>query len=340
MTLDATHAPDRTGAPPPSSAKPPAPRGRFRSFVSRHPLLTALYAVLSFIGLLILAIIIFLWLANWNMLRGPIGRFASAQTHRHIELDGDLKVHLLTWTPTVTIGGVKIGNPQWAGPGDTADVENIIVSVKLLPLLGFHVVMPLLEFDKPVVNLYRDASGRQNWDVDTGKPKPNAKPFKLPPIEQFVVNDGRLKYIDREAQDEHHRGDRLQRARPGSAGARLQPARRRVAQQPALPPQGGGRPADPCAAQPALPPSRATSRRRTPTSPPSAIWPRPFDMNDVVSDVHMSGRDLANLYYVTGLALPNTPPLRHQGRALAQGPRVRLRQGRGPGGRQRPWKAP
>ena len=47
---------------------------------------------------------------------------------------------------------------------------------------------------------------------------------------------------------------------------------------------------------------------------------KPFDMNNVVSDVHMSGRDLADLYYLTGLALPNTPNydikgvLTHKGR--------------------------
>jgi uncharacterized protein involved in outer membrane biogenesis len=319
VTIDAAHAPGNTGAPQPSSSKSPPPRGGVRSFVSRHPVLTALYAVLSFIGLLILAIIIFLWLANWNMLRGPIGRYASAQTHRHIELDGDLKVHLLTWTPTVTIGGVKIGNPQWAGPGDTADVENIIVSVKLLPLLGFHVVMPLLQFDKPVVNLYRDASGRQNWDVDTGKPKPNAKPFKLPPIEQFVVNDGHLKYVDIKRKmsltgviDSNERAQGPQAhafSLQGEGSLNRKPFHLKVA----------GGPLIHVRLDQPYPFTGDVTAGDTHITAVGHLA-KPFNMNEVVSDVHMSGRDLADLYYLTGLALPNTPAydikgvLSHKGR--------------------------
>jgi uncharacterized protein involved in outer membrane biogenesis len=320
VTIDATHAPDSTGAPPPRSPKSGGSKlAQLRTFPRRHPVLTGLYAFLSFIGLLIIAIIIFLWLANWNMLRGPIGRYASAQTHRHIELDGDLKVHLLTWTPTVTIGGVKIGNPQWAGPGDTADVENISVSVRLLPLLTAHVVMPLLQFDKPVVNLYRDATGRQNWDVDTGKPKPNTKPFKLPPIERFVINDGHLKYVDvkrkmtlagvidsneRAAGPQAHAFSLL-----GEGSLNNKPFHLKVA----------GGPLIHVRLDQPYPFTGDVTAADTHITVVGHLA-KPFDTNGVVSDVHMSGRDLADLYYLTGLALPNTPNydikgvLSHKGR--------------------------
>jgi uncharacterized protein involved in outer membrane biogenesis len=33
-----------------------------------------------------------------------------------------------------------------------------------------------------------------------------------------------------------------------------------------------------------------------------------FDLGSITSNIHLSGKDLADFYYLTGLALPNTPP--------------------------------
>lgn len=317
MTVDATHAPESTSPPPPRSPKHKAEDRR--SFPRRHPVLTGLYAFLGFIGLIILAIIIFLWLANWNMLRGPIGRFASAQTHRHIELDGDLKVHLLTWTPTVTVNGLKIGGPTWRNQVDTADVDRLIVSVRFWPLLTGHVVMPLVELDKPIVDLFSDATGRQSWAIDTGPKKPNTKPFKLPPIERFVINAGHLKYVD----EKRHMSlagviDSNENATGANAHAfallgqgllNKKDFHLRVTGGPLLHVQLDK-------PYPFTGDITAADTHIT----VSGHLAKPFDMNDVVSDVHLSGRDLFDLYYLTGLALPNTPNydirgvLTHKGR--------------------------
>ena len=48
-----------------------------------------------------LLLIIFLLLFQWDWLRGPIAHFASKKIHRDVRIDGHLRVHLLTWTPTV-----------------------------------------------------------------------------------------------------------------------------------------------------------------------------------------------------------------------------------------------
>jgi uncharacterized protein involved in outer membrane biogenesis len=309
VTIDATPAPEITGDQPPRFTKSPkSPKAmsgkHWRAFPHRHPVLTGLYAFLSLIGLIVLALIVFLWLANWNMLRGPIGRYASAQTHRHIELDGDLKVHLLTWTPTVTIGGLKVGNPAWAGPGDTADVEKIIVSFRLASLLTGHVVMPLLEFDKPVLNLYRDQSGRQNWDL--GPSKPNAKPFRLPPIQRFVVDDGHLKYVDLKRRmsisgviDSNERASGAQAhafSLVGQGSMNKKPFQLKLAGGPLLHVQLD---------KPYPFTGEVTAADTHVTA--SGHLAKPFDMTDFTTDLHVTGRDLADLYYLTGLALPNTP---------------------------------
>ena len=52
---------------------------------------------------LIAAIVLFLLLFDWNMLRGPIGRWASARYDREIQLNGDLDVKLFSWTPSARV---------------------------------------------------------------------------------------------------------------------------------------------------------------------------------------------------------------------------------------------
>ena len=146
-------------------------------------------------GIVALAVIVFLALFQWNWLRGPIGRYASAQTGRLVRLDGDLKVHLLTLTPRIEIGGLRIGNPAWAPQTLMAQVDTVVIEVKLLPLLLGQVRLPLVSIEHPQVALFRDAQGRANWDFSNGKPG-GGKPLKLPPIQTFVIDQGRLQAAD------------------------------------------------------------------------------------------------------------------------------------------------
>ena len=72
---------------------------------------------------------IFAALFDWNLLRGPIGRWASAKYDRQIALTGDMDVKLLSWTPTVVVRGLKVGGPDWARDRDTADVDEVRASL-------------------------------------------------------------------------------------------------------------------------------------------------------------------------------------------------------------------
>ncbi|MDB5440610.1 MAG: AsmA family protein, partial [Caulobacteraceae bacterium] len=42
---------------------------------------------------LLAVIILILVLFDWNWLRGPLSRFASARLHRPVAIEGNLKVH-------------------------------------------------------------------------------------------------------------------------------------------------------------------------------------------------------------------------------------------------------
>ena len=139
------------------------------------------YWIGGVLGGLILLLVIFLWLFQWDWLRGPISKFASAKIHREVRIDGHLKVHLLTLTPTVTVEGLKIGQPAW-GPKDRrlAEIESIKGSVKLLPLFALRTEVPLLDIEKPNLVLRTDAQGRSTWDFsDPNAPRASLSSCRL-----------------------------------------------------------------------------------------------------------------------------------------------------------------
>lgn len=141
--------------------------------------------------LLILAVAVFLLLFDWNWLRGPIGRWASAKYDREIALQGDLDVNLFSWTPSVVVRDLKFGGPEWAREADTANVERIEAKFRLRKLFAGQIEMPLLEVTRPKVVLISTKDGRQSWELEPDKPD-TGEGMKLPLINQLIIEDGRI----------------------------------------------------------------------------------------------------------------------------------------------------
>jgi uncharacterized protein involved in outer membrane biogenesis len=254
------------------------------------------------VGLLVLAIVLFLLLFDWNWLRGPIGRYASARTGRVVRLEGDLKVHLLSWTPAAMIGGLKIGNPAWASAGDTATVDELTVKVKLLPLLTGHVELPLVDLERPRFNLIRDAQDRANWRLD---PKPNDKPAALPPIQDFIIRDGKLSMNDAkrgmvltgtinadETLGSGHQGFEL----VGQGTLNKEPFQLKA----------GGGPLIHVEQDKPYPFNLDVRAGKTHIRADGQLA-RPFNLGVLSGQVAIEGPNLANLYVLSGIAFPATP---------------------------------
>lgn len=265
-------------------------------------------------GLIALLILILLFM-DWNWLRGPISRFASARLHREVAIDGDLKVHPWSWTPSATVERLRIGNPAWAGKGQMTQVAKVSTSIKLLPLLIGQVELPFLQIDRARVDLVRDKAGRANWDFSDGRKA--AKPFKLPPIHRFVINDGQLHYADarraltfdgtinaREKLGDRSRGFEL----TGKGALNRQPFLMRVTGGPLLNIERDK----------PYPFDADISAGATHVTARGAI-PKPFDLSQFQMDANARGPDLADLYGLTGVTLPNTPPYRLSGRLSRDG---------------------
>lgn len=260
--------------------------------------------------LLVLAAVLFLILFDWNMLRGPIGRWASAEYDREIALRGDLDVNLFSWTPSVVVRDLKFGGPQWARDKDTVTVQRIDASVRLRKLLAGQVEMPLLAFTRPEVTLIATEDGRRSWDLNPDKPD-TGEGMKLPPIQQLVITDGRLSL------DEQRRGITLdatvnarEGAQDGEAGFVLDGHGALNRSPLTLRVEGGPfiniRRDRPYGFEADL--SGAGSRLHARGS-----VTRPFDLGQFQATLSLQGHDLADLYLLTGLTLPNTPVYRLSG---------------------------
>ena len=262
------------------------------------------------VGALILALVIFLALFNWDWFRPPLAKMLSARLHRPVRIVGHLKVHLLTWTPSVMLGGLQIGEPAWAPKKDLADFQTITVKVKLLPLLTGQVILPLVELDHPQIAMFQDKNGRSNWDFSNGA-KPG-KPAKLPAIQNFVINNGDLAITSLQrklsfngtvnAHEQQTGGGREGFHLGGKGSLNGKPFFMNVSGGPLLN-------VKPNVAYPFDADVRAGETEVT----AKGQVPHPFNLGQIYADVSLSGRDLADLYYLTGITLPNSPNYRIAG---------------------------
>ncbi len=276
----------------------------------RERLVTVGRLIGGILGALVLLLVIFLALFNWDWLRGPIGRMASKQMHREVHIDGHLRVHLLTWTPRIRIEKLFIGQPDWAKTARKqpfGTVDSVTVDVKLMPLFAGRIDVPLLDIEHPNLALYEDAHSRANWDFSDPNQKKSGKPFKMPPIQRFVITDG---HLDVESVARKMRltatMNSTERLQGGPAETFRLSGKGSINAAPFLLDLKGGplinirrdRP------YPYDLDVRAADTHMTAHGQIS----KPFDFGHVVARASISGNDLNDLYALTKLTLPNSPP--------------------------------
>jgi uncharacterized protein involved in outer membrane biogenesis len=256
-------------------------------------------------ALLVLAVVVFLMVFQWNWLRGPIGSYASAKLDRTVMIHGDLKVHLLTWTPTARAGAVTVAQPSWAGRGQMTTLPRLTLSIDLRQLLHGKVLLPVVDAEGPDLDLRRDGAGRNNWTF--GPPTTKPQPLKLPPIRNFIINHGRLTFDDA-VRRLHFTGSISSNEQVmGQGQGRFNLTGLGVLNRTPFSAVVTGGPlinVDPDR------PYHFTSDIRagaTHVVADGAIF-RPFDLGGFQADLRLNGPDLADLYYLTGVTLPNSPP--------------------------------
>jgi uncharacterized protein involved in outer membrane biogenesis len=254
------------------------------------------------------AILAAVW--DWNWFRGPVAAIASGRMHRQVTINGNLRVHLLSWQPSATAEEVHIANPVWAGKGGFADIDKIALQIRLLALFTGHLDMRLLEFDRPRVALYRDDQGRATWDFSDGT-KPD-QPLRLPPIRKFIIDGGQLDYKDDERKLVFH-GTIEAKEQLGAVNRGFQmDGKGALNAQPFTVVVTGGPLLNIDRNKPY--PFNADIRAGETYVTAEGAVPKPFDLAQFYMNVTSRGPDLSDLYGLTGVPLPNTPPYNLHGR--------------------------
>lgn len=261
------------------------------------------------VGGLVLVLALLLAFMDWNWFKHPIERIASAKSGRTVAIAGDLNVHVWSWTPTIVLNGLTLGNPPWEPNRPMAKIERLEVHLKLLPLLKGDVILPRVALLKPDVYLHQDKSGRANWTFENKAPTnaPASKPTRLPVIRDLLIQDGKLQIADEmrklkvngtiQAHERKSQVDPTPFRVQGKGTINNQPFELKVAGGPLV----------------NLDPDHPYPYDLSITAGDIKVASRgrvlkPFDLGGMEADVALSGKDLAEGYYLTQLALPNTAP--------------------------------
>jgi len=117
----------------------------------------------------IAAILVFaLSVVDWNAMRGPVGRLASARLGLPVDI-GQLDVHLWSLTPEVQLDRLVVGNASRDQPGELARIGHFEMEVELPALLKGDLILSRVLIEKLDLHLHRDAANHANWRTGTGK---------------------------------------------------------------------------------------------------------------------------------------------------------------------------
>ena len=138
---------------------------------------------------LLVAVVLFF---PWDVLRGPVNRYVSDQTGRHFEITRRLDVKP-GWTTRVRLDGVTFANPEWARDPYLLQAESAEFEIRLLPLLLGRLELPSLALQAPQLGLQIEEDGRRTWALG----RDTSDPANVPLIGSLEVDKGELHFVGR-----------------------------------------------------------------------------------------------------------------------------------------------
>jgi AsmA family protein len=278
-----------------------------RSYFRTHKLIAAMGIV---VFVLVVAAAIVIAVLNSNLLRPTIVHLISGKTGRETAIAGDLHTKLLSWTPTVEINAISIKNPPWADKPIMFSADKITVSLRLGRLLRGQIVLPRVALVKPIVSLERDKQGRASWELGShaGTPNGNTKPAKIPTILSLTIEEGSLNVVDQ------IRKLRFEGSLVAAEEASKDSPAFRIRAKGSLNEKPFSLDVDGAPLKDLTPKTAYTFTAKVTAADikldTKVTVEKPFDLSDLNIEFVVTGKDLADGFYLTGLALPNTPPYR------------------------------
>ena len=145
--------------------------------------------------MLLIVLVLLVIFPPWDLLREPINRYVSGQIGRRFEITQRLDVRLGR-TTTVIAEGVEIANPDWASKPYLLKAKAAGFDINLWALLFGKIQIPRIALTGPQLGLQVEADGRRTWALSRDTSSKGA----VPDIGTLLIDAGSLSYID-EAQD-------------------------------------------------------------------------------------------------------------------------------------------
>lgn len=263
---------------------------------------------LVILAMLLAFLVICVWFLSGH-LRGPLVRYAAAQSNRDIRVDGRFEAYLFSRHPRLVAEDVTIGNPPWTQPGVTAQIGRLTLTYNL-PWFGQSFGIRRLEASQAKLTLLRDPGRHANWQFrEPGTGRGTGPPL----LRSLSLPNAQVRFDD---QVRHLKFDGVISAQDASGQGPNPPLR--VDGAGVL----NGRQANftlngaPLATVTRDEPykfefSESSSGSRL-TGKGSV--PRPFDFHELTATFEAAGEDLKDLYFLAGVSLPDTGEYHLSGR--------------------------
>ncbi|TAK63380.1 AsmA family protein [Methylobacter sp.] len=170
--------------------------------MSTHSTSARLKVILRWIGITLLFLflagfaVIFFMPSDW--LRNMAGTTGSALLGRKFAIDGDIKIDWDWTTPEVSIRKLRIANIAKSKDPNMVAIDEIDFQIKIWKLLQAELNLPKLKFTKPKVILEKFSEAEKNWDFPAlaGDETTSEDRKNLPVIGSVSIDDGKLAYRD------------------------------------------------------------------------------------------------------------------------------------------------
>ncbi|MCH4873719.1 AsmA family protein [Pseudomonas sp. TMW22091] len=143
--------------------------------------------VVGIFFLLVAVLVVILATFDWNRIKPTLNTKVSDILHRPFAINGNLAVRWQreegeggwrAWVPWphVIAEDITLGNPEWSKNPQMASLKKVEARVSPLALLTETVAIPRIDLTEPSANLERLADGRANWTFTFDPKDPDAKP--------------------------------------------------------------------------------------------------------------------------------------------------------------------
>ena len=303
----------------------PTTRSRVEAEPDQHPARRArAWRIARNVALGVLAAIFAVWLVLYitkgRFLRGPFESIASRMTNRQVSVGGDFQLYFDPFDIKFLAERIRVSNPSWATRPNLFEARRVETRIPPLSLIFGRRRARFLDLIGGRVDLEWDAAHRRNtWTFSEKK----GEPFELPVIGRATLADTRMRYVDPQLRVLVDVGFETIRAGAG----RIEDALRF---------KGAGRALEsPFTLEGALlsPNStvgggenklRATARFGRDRIDVAGTLPEATQIEGVPLRVAATGRNMAELLNIIGVAIPETRAYRMNARMVKQGREYRF----------------